>query len=401
MLIYFSVGLWVFLSPMQDLPRIPIGSFFLRIGYIGLLVIFPIMFLNYKKYWGIIIKEPLFLLCNLIIIYNIFLLVHHADLRAVGFLIWLIFNCIFLLISSQVSFDILFKLVLFSQIINSLYIILSNYFHSYLILPTNYEYYNFMGHVRSYAFLGEPSYVSLLFFPTLILSNCYLTFKKRIITNLLLITACGLTYARISMFCLALLPFVLILPKFSRSNYLKAFFIPFLISASIIVLANPIFWGFSSNSKSIINSDSISRTINKGSTSTRISAFEQGWFAFKENPLYGVGLGNSKNHLSQKNSDKNNVSDYPTGLHNLFLEIIVEQGVIGFTLFLLLLARIVHLNITCNWKPTATALLALIFVPMQLSQNVNMPAMWIFLSLAYAEIYQKQKKLEMPTGQHI
>lgn len=258
-----------------------------------------------------------------------------------------------------------------------------------------------MGHVRSYAFLGEPSYVSLLFFPTLILSNCYLTFEKRFITNLLLITALGLTYARISMLCLALLPFVLISTKFSRSNYLKAFFIPFLISATIIVLSNPIFWGFSSDSQSIINPDSISRTINKGSTPTRINAFRQGWFAFKKNPLYGVGLGNSKNYLSQKNSDNNNVSNNPTGLHNLFLEIIVEQGVIGFTLFLLLLARIVHLNITYKWKPTATALLALIFVPMQLSQNVNMPAMWIFLSLACAEIFQKQKKLEMPTVQHI
>jgi len=414
--ICLSTGLWIFLSPMQDLPRIPIGSFYLRIGYIGLLFIIPILFLNYKKYWDIVKAEPLFLLCGLIVLYNIFLLIHHADLRAIGFLVWLIFNCIFLLISSQISFNIFFKLILYSQIINSLYIILSNYFHSHMILPANYDYYNFLGHVRSYAFLGEPSYVSLLFFPTIILSNYYLSFKKRIFTNLLLISAFSFTYSRTSLLCLSILPILLLFPKASRANYIKAFIIPLLASIIISAIDNPIFWGYENRTQVIIAQETpsliqtmhtnptlpsptqFSETLNSGSTSTRIAAFQKGWAIVKNNFLFGVGLGNSKSYISKQNPNIKNKL-HKTGVHNLFLEIIVEQGIIGLVLFLLLLGRVFQLHLKHGWKPTATALLFLIFVPMQLCQNINMPAMWIFLALAYAEVSQRRKMPETPTIQ--
>ena len=82
------------------------------------------------------------------------------------------------------------------------------------------------------------------------------------------------------------------------------------------------------------------------STNTRLRYYKYGLEQFMKNPFIGVGMGNWKIH--SVDLDKSNIVSYiiPYTMHNDFLEIASELGIIGLILFL----YIFYLSYLNSWK---------------------------------------------------
>lgn len=78
----------------------------------------------------------------------------------------------------------------------------------------------------------------------------------------------------------------------------------------------------------------ISKDVSDGSINSRIQAYEISFNMFLEKPFFGQGIGGY--NQVYKNNELPKTIEYP---HNLFVEIIVELGLIGFILFGILFWR--------------------------------------------------------------
>lgn len=112
----------------------------------------------------------------------------------------------------------------------------------------------------------------------------------------------------------------------------------FITNKTVLVILIGTFIGGISNSLFFQNNDSlnvIQRTSNLDTSSTqqRLRFYSAALSSIKENPVFGVGLGNWKLHGTQY--DKPFMRDYtvPYHVHNDFLEVTAELGVIGFILY--------------------------------------------------------------------
>jgi O-antigen ligase len=80
----------------------------------------------------------------------------------------------------------------------------------------------------------------------------------------------------------------------------------------------------------------------------RTAIWESAIHVFRENLILGVGIGDVRNELTKeyKNSSNDEIVQNYYNVHNQFLEILVEQGIIGFILFLLVLCSIAFIAIS-------------------------------------------------------
>jgi O-antigen ligase len=80
----------------------------------------------------------------------------------------------------------------------------------------------------------------------------------------------------------------------------------------------------------------------------RFTIWKSAWIVIKSHPLLGVGTGNASSELKKEFVDLG----YSEGLyddlnaHNQFLEILLENGIIGLTIFLALLGYIIYIGMT-------------------------------------------------------
>lgn len=123
-------------------------------------------------------------------------------------------------------------------------------------------------------------------------------------------------------------------------KYIKAFVITFLIG---FVLSSAILG--TSNSAFVTNRTS-TIDFQEESTSTRLRYYKYGVEEFFSNPLIGVGMGNWKIHSI--NMDKEFIKSYiiPYTMHNDFLEVAVELGIVGLVFFSL----IFYFTVINLWK---------------------------------------------------
>jgi O-antigen ligase len=68
---------------------------------------------------------------------------------------------------------------------------------------------------------------------------------------------------------------------------------------------------------------------------TRVAIAKAGWELFLDNPMMGVGHGNSRTMQHMYRKDRVGATDRERALHNQYLEVLAEQGVVGFLLFFL------------------------------------------------------------------
>ena len=153
----------------------------------------------------------------------------------------------------------------------------------------------------------------------------------------------------------------------SYSGYLTLIIILGYISASL-------FLGTQNTANPINRVQSI--FVEEESSSTRIRYYTFAVKDFIANPIIGYGLGNFK--IISIERDKENIRSYtiPYVMHNDFLEVAVELGIIGFTLFLLIFIYPIYFLIKRtkikNLKTEHLVLLSIIFVYV-VDSNLNFP----------------------------
>lgn len=112
------------------------------------------------------------------------------------------------------------------------------------------------------------------------------------------------------------------------------------------------------------------------SSSTRIRYYTFAIKDFVSNPVIGYGLGNFK--IISIERDKENIRSYtiPYVMHNDFLEVAVELGIIGLSLFLLIFIYPIYVLINRikikNLKTEHLALLSMLFIYI-VDSNLNFP----------------------------
>ena len=165
-------------------------------------------------------------------------------------------------------------------------------------------------------------------------------------------------FFKVVLFCLGLLVVYVIFLLSSRTSYvvitvllsanflfyliskrkLKVFFNSFSGYLTLIILIGIITTYLSLGSENTANPINRIQTIEieETSTNTRVRYYTFGIKDFISNPIIGYGLGNFK--IISIERDKENINSYivPYVMHNDFLEVAVELGIIGLALFLLI-----------------------------------------------------------------
>lgn len=71
------------------------------------------------------------------------------------------------------------------------------------------------------------------------------------------------------------------------------------------------------------------------SNSDRILTWKNGWIIYKENPIFGIGIHNAKNFFYQNTQYPPFQSEFKElDIHNTFLKVLAELGIVGFIFFL-------------------------------------------------------------------
>ena len=129
------------------------------------------------------------------------------------------------------------------------------------------------------------------------------------------------------------------------------------------------------------------------STNTRLRYYSYGFQHFISNPFIGVGYGSWK--IKSIDYDKENIISYiiPYTMHNDFLEVAVELGLIGLILFILIfLLPSIHLyNLFRKFKsPIYITLISSLLVYL-IDSNINFPFIRIssifYIALIISIIY--------------
>lgn len=139
--------------------------------------------------------------------------------------------------------------------------------------------------------------------------------------------------------------------------------------------------------------------ITETSTNTRVRYYTYAFEQFIQNPFIGVGYGNWK--IISIDKDKDNIESYivPYTMHNDFLEVLVELGIIGFILYLLIFLLTIgylkkYVFDESNIFPMILTASLLIYL---IDSNINFPAIRIvnlyyvaFLISITTYLYMKQ-----------
>ena len=129
-----------------------------------------------------------------------------------------------------------------------------------------------------------------------------------------------------------LLIFYLIIFFISAEKKIISFFGIFTTSLILSFVLSSFSLGFNNSAHAINRINSID--FQEESTNTRIRYYQYGIDQIIKNPIFGVGLGNWK--IESIERDKQNIISYiiPYTMHNDFLEVGAELGVIGLVFYL-------------------------------------------------------------------
>ena len=156
--------------------------------------------------------------------------------------------------------------------------------------------------------------------------------------GLLVVYVIMLLSSRTSYVVIAILLFANLLFYLISKRKLKVYFKSFSGNLTLMVLIGIAITYLSLGSENTANPINRIQTIEieETSTNTRLRYYTFGIKDFVSNPIIGYGLGNFK--IISIERDKENINSYtvPYVMHNDFLEVAVELGIIGLVLFLLI-----------------------------------------------------------------
>ena len=230
-------------------------------------------------------------------------------------------------------------------------------------------------------------------------------------------------FFKVVFFCLGLLAVYVIMLLSSRTSYvviaillsanllfyliskrkLNVFFKSFSGYLTLVIIMGIAITYLSLGSENTANPINRIQTIEIGetSTNTRLRYYTFGIKDFVSNPIIGYGLGNFKIISIERDSENINSYTVPYVMHNDFLEVAVELGIIGLVLFLLIFIYPVYdlfkkLKIK-NIKPEHIVLLSSLLIYIA-DSNLNFPftrtssLLYLAFILASLQNYLNPKK---------
>jgi O-antigen ligase len=141
-----------------------------------------------------------------------------------------------------------------------------------------------------------------------------------------------------------------------------------------------------------ISGDSFKKRI---SEDVRIGIWKSSIHVFRENMILGVGIGDLRNELSQeyKTSVNEELAKNYYNVHNQFLEILVEEGIIGFVLFLLVLFCITYIAISRKNIMYGLFLFMMLIFFMFETILYRLPGVAFFSLFSFLLLHLKPKKM--------
>jgi O-antigen ligase len=130
----------------------------------------------------------------------------------------------------------------------------------------------------------------------------------------------------------------------SKDKKIKSYFLNFVLLVGSSFLLSTFTLGTQSEGFAVNRIQTID--VSEESTNTRLRYYKYGIEQVLQNPLIGVGLGNWK--IVSIERDKENIISYivPYTMHNDFLEVAAELGLIGLLLFI----SIFYFAFKNNWE---------------------------------------------------
>ena len=406
-IISLSEFLYGLLLPFQDIPKVSIFGIDIRLAIFALPVLLLSLLFEYRKK-RIESNHKLVMLTQsiaplvLVMIFNILFI--NSDLRAAGFLFWFLLNVmtiLYVLIKRDSKIYIGF---LCGTALACLHIMIQRYNPFFLVdIATILRCVDHESHYRVFSYYGEPSYAALY----LLAFYYYLTegYAQYRYLAVFVLLALGLTYSKLALVGVCVVMFWRFL-QFYRSDSLKIQDARFLCAQ--VMAACLVFWLMLYGSPHLYKNNDIeygpktdlatkhavSDLLEKTNSevekySARQLSVKRGMIAFLQAPIFGVGLANSKKYIAeQKILDVK--YGYFEGISNLYLEILIEVGLIGLVAFLWMLwsfysSGLIVFNSGVFWF--------VLLVPMQFCQNINMPAIWLSLILSIATKWDDNHKL--------
>lgn len=409
---FWSFFLLAFFLPFQGIPKINIFGMNVRFGILFILPVILMVLFNLKELKSQFFKIDRGLILSLasfFIFSAIVTLINPIDSRSLGFIIWLGVSIFIFLMGGLLSGRAIIHGALYGQGFNILYIVLQFFFHEAIWVPDSFYKLTFMGKLRAYGLMGEPSYLAIMLIPCLVYSNSLENIKKRYAFNILFVFGLMFSYSRIALLALLILLLIELIRNLKESI---KFLIPIIVVfTSLSIVYNPQYYGiksFQSVSDEKFEKRKISKVLKgyekgvhplrAGSTNQRLLSLKRG-VEFLSKNLIGVGLGNSHRELRKYFSAKLEKVDFSRrdrwkkeveGVHNIFLEVAIEAGIVGLLLFLGFLFQIGVRLRKLKLNTEMIMFLGMLFC-MQFAQNINMPAMWIILTYCLYRIQESQE----------
>ena len=193
--------------------------------------------------------------------------------------------------------------------------------------------------------------------------------------------------------------FYLIIYRKKIKNNLRSLYLIF-TSVFISIIFNLISSSYDNSTSVIDRASTISISTNDGSVNQRLRYYKQGLNQFLESPFFGVGIGYWK--IKSISYDKNDIFGYtvPYHAHNDFIQILVEQGILGFAFYLLVFLSFVFIILKEKliYKNDLYIFILGSFLVFLLDSNLNFPIarpisqVQFILLLALVSINQNHKK---------
>lgn len=205
------------------------------------------------------------------------------------------------------------------------------------VRPYDFSFNNFLvgvfpnRNITSAMYLFQLPFVLYVFvlskFKSLKLFSAILSF---LLLNMVFLMGSRTAYVILTAVCLAFFISFIVLKNNELRSYFKIYF--------IVLIAALLFSTFSLGTKNDAFIANRVSTIDftEESTNTRLRYYRHGSNQLLNNPLIGVGLGNWKIVSVEKEKDKIISYIVPYTMHNDFLEVAAELGVIGLIIFILI-----------------------------------------------------------------
>ena len=231
----------------------------------------------------------------------------------------------------------LISILISISLLADLYFTLDAYFQFIKYSPYRFEFANYLKGVTGNKNITSASYIiraPFIFYLMYVSKSNFLKvflslISITVIYSIFLLSARATFISLILIFVLGVIFELSKREKFTINSFLYffVFVTPFIISL----------FSVESNSSAFITNRITTINVEDQSTSERLRFYEHAVNSILENPLTGIGLGNWK--LKSIDFDKDNINSYvvPYHVHNDFLEIAVESGVIAVLLYITIL----------------------------------------------------------------